>query len=67
MKKTLSMILSVTLAICGVLIFPNKIPVQASTIDFDSTAMEVASDMGAGWNLGNALDAYDSTGGNELA
>lgn len=29
--------------------------------------MEVAEDMGAGWNLGNGLDAYDSTGGNEYA
>lgn len=33
----------------------------------DVSAMEMAAAMGAGWNLGNALDAYDFTGGKETA
>lgn len=31
------------------------------------TATELASKMGAGWNLGNSLDAYSSAEGNETA
>jgi len=48
-------------------IFPAFNANAASDSNFNRTAMEVAEDMGAGWNLGNGLDAYDSTGGNEYA
>lgn len=40
---------------------------SASAEGFDKTAMEMAQEMGAGWNLGNSLDAYDENGGNETA
>lgn len=33
--------------------------------NFNRTAMEVAEDIGAGWNFGNGFEAYDLTGGNE--
>lgn len=41
--------------------------VEQTVLSFEDSAMDVAADMRVGWNLGNGLDAYDSTGGNEHA
>ncbi|GAA6412029.1 glycoside hydrolase family 5 protein [Blautia coccoides] len=65
-KRLLSAFIS-TAVIAASIFLTQATTVKAETINFNSTAMEVANDMGAGWNLGNALDAYDSTGGNEQA
>jgi endoglucanase len=40
---------------------------NTSTISFNSSAADFAADMKVGWNLGNSLDAYDLSGGNETA
>lgn len=60
----------IAIALCSALCITlagETLTANASTKSFDTPAIEVASDMGAGWNLGNALDAYNSTGGCETA
>lgn len=60
----------IAIALCSALCITlagETLTANASTKSFDTPAIEVASDMGAGWNLGNALDAYNSIGGCETA
>ncbi|MGN0255800.1 MAG: glycoside hydrolase family 5 protein, partial [Chordicoccus sp.] len=66
MKKAIALISFVLLSI-STLTLPASSVYAAEADGFNQTASSLAEDMGAGWNLGNALDAYDSTGGNETA
>lgn len=66
MKKIIGLLLGTALLI-GLAAFYGEKDVSASAISFSSSAMDVAQDMKVGWNLGNSLDAYDYSGGNETA
>ena len=63
MKKFFSILLSMVLLL-GTVSFTGT---QAQAVTFNSSAMDFAADMKIGWNLGNSLDAYDLSGGNETA
>lgn len=74
-KLSLALVLTLTASCLGMGTSAHTVQAASTTeitgatkeITFSSSAMEVAEDMKAGWNLGNGLDAYDSTGGNEYA
>lgn len=67
MRRFVSFCLALAL-VFGLADFPeSRVSANAASVKSPGSAMEVARDMKVGWNLGNGLDAYDYSGGNETA
>ena len=62
MKKIICLLLSFAFVISLISCSKSASPVSVSDDEFSKSAKEICSDMVAGWNLGNTLDACQSWG-----